>query len=102
MFAVRYRADSTPYDSGDVVEVYGPSHSACRGSVLRAGAGRSDRRSRLLTLHIGPGAVYHPYGDNGPGKPLRRWCSGTYDGAIFDERGPKFTVIARFKLRVAK
>lgn len=101
VFAVRYRADSTPYDSGDVVEIYGPSHSACRGRVLRAKAGPSDKRSQSLTLHIGPGAAYYPYGDNGTGKPLRRWCSGTYHGTLFYEHGPKFTVVARFKLHVA-
>jgi hypothetical protein len=100
VFAVHYRADATPYYSGDVVEVHGPKRSACRGSVLRAGAGGSRKRSRLLTLRIGPGAAYDPSADNGLGKPLRRWCSGTYNGTIFYEHGPKFTVIARFKLVV--
>jgi hypothetical protein len=102
VFAVRYRADSGPYDSGDVVQVDGPSHSSCKGTVVRAGDGRGDQRRRPLTLHIGPGSAYPPDGDNGTGKPLRRWCSGTYKGTIFYEHGPKFTVIARFKLTVAK
>jgi hypothetical protein len=101
VFAVHFRADSTPYYSGDVIQVYGPKRSACQGSVVRTAAGHHGQPSRPLTLHIGPGGAYHPYADNGLGKPLPRWCSGTYNGTIFYEHGPKFTVVARFKLHVA-
>jgi hypothetical protein len=113
MFAVRYHADSSAYDRGDVIEVDGPNRSACSGSVVRAGALPHDGRGGLLTLHIGPGVDRNkrwkqqataeaPMSDMGSGAPLRRWCSGTYKGTIFYENGPKFTVIARFTLTVAK
>jgi hypothetical protein len=36
------------------------------------------------------------------GFSTRSWCAGTYRGTIFDEHGLKFTVIARFKLRVRR
>jgi hypothetical protein len=112
IFAVQYRADSWPYDRGDVTEVDGPKRSACRGSVVRAGTLRRDGQSGPLTLHVGPDADRNsrwkaqstalvPFSDDGNGAPLRRWCSGTYDGTIFYEHGPKFTVVARFRLHVA-
>jgi hypothetical protein len=113
MFAVRYRVDKPAYDRGDVIEVHGPNRSACSGSVVRAGAWRRDGRAGPLTLHIGPGVDRNrrwkqqataeaPVSDMGNAAPLRRWCSGTYEGTIFYENGPKFTVIARFRLTVAK
>jgi hypothetical protein len=113
VFAVRYRADRGRSDHGDVVQVDGPKHSACSGTVVRAGAGREDQRVGSLTLHIGPGAsrnkqwyrqasAYVPVSDNGLGKPLRQWCSGTYQGTVFYEDVLKFTVVARFKLRVRR
>jgi hypothetical protein len=113
VFAARYRADRGQSDHGDVVQVDGPKHSACSGTVIRAAAGREDQRVGSLTLHIGAGAsrnkgwyreasAYVPVSDNGLGKPLRQWCSGTYQGTVFYEDVLKFTVIARFKLRVTK
>jgi hypothetical protein len=112
IFSVRYRADAAPYESGDVVELDGPSHSACRGGLVRQLATRDDARSGPLTLHIGPGAEHDhgwasqgtaasPTKENGIGKPLRHWCAGTYNAVISYEHRPKFTVIARFKLHVA-
>jgi hypothetical protein len=61
-----------------------------------------------FTLHIGPGVDlsegngFRPARDSGAGAPLREWCAGTYRGTIFYENVMKFTVIARFNLRVAK
>jgi hypothetical protein len=111
VFTVRYRADAAPYSSGDVIEVDGPKGSACRGGLARLPSARAGEHAGLLSAHIGPGAgqsfrwgaeatTASPAPNNGIGKPLRRWCSGTYNGTIFYERGPKFTVVARFKLRV--
>jgi hypothetical protein len=112
IFSVRYRADAAPYESGDVVELDGPSRSACRGGLVRQLATRDDARSGPLTLHIGPGAERNhgwasqgtaasPAEDNGTGVALRRWCVGTYHGTILYENYAKFKVIARFKLHVA-
>jgi hypothetical protein len=39
---------------------------------------------------------------NGSGALLHSWCAGTYEGTMFYEHGPKFTVIARFKLHVRR
>jgi hypothetical protein len=111
IFSVRYRADAAPYESGDVVELNGPSHSACRGGIVRQLATHQDARSGPLTLHIGPGAEHNhgrasqgtaasPAEDNGTGVALRRWCAGTYQGTILYEKYTKFTVISRFKLHV--
>jgi hypothetical protein len=113
IFAVRYRADANPYARGDVLEVDGPKHSVCRGTVAGGTSGRANGRSGPVTLHIGPGAdgndrwyqqgyAYPPLSDNGNGSLLRRWCPGTYKGTILYENGPKFTVIARFGLAVAR
>jgi hypothetical protein len=110
--SVRYRADGGRAGSGDVVQLVGLSHGACRGTLVRESVPRSGRHSRQVTLHIGPGATrnrrwngpglaYVPVSNSGLGRPLRSWCAGTYNGAIFDEQGPKFTVVARFKLHVA-
>jgi hypothetical protein len=101
-FSVRYRADAAAYDSGDVVEVDGPNRSVCRGSVVRVAAGRRDKRKGPLTLRIGPGTARPPYRESGNGKALRRWCPGAYKGTIFYEHGPKFTIVAGFKLRVQR
>jgi hypothetical protein len=113
MFAVRYHGDSSAYDRGDVIEVDGPKHSACSGSVVRAGALPHDGRGGPLTLHIGPGVNRNkrwkqqataeaPVSEMGNGAPLRRWCPGTYNGTILYENGPNFTVVARFQLAVAR
>jgi hypothetical protein len=61
-----------------------------------------------FALHIGPGVDlsegngFRPTRDSGFGTPVREWCAGTYRGTIFYENVMHFTVIARFKLRVAK
>jgi hypothetical protein len=113
IFAVHYRADSDPSVNGDVVQVIGPRRASCAGTVVRRGAARLNRRAGQLTLHIGPGATrnhswyeqgaaYVPASNDGIGRPFRNWCAGTYTGTIFYEHGPKFTVITRFKLTVAK
>lgn len=113
IFAVRYHADSSAYDRGDVIEVDGPKHSACSGSVVRARTLPHDGRGGPLTLHMGPGVdrirrwkqqatAEAPTSEIGSGARLRRWCSGTYKGRIFYENGPNFTVIARFRLTVAE
>jgi hypothetical protein len=112
-FAVHYRADSDPSDNGDVVQLIGPRRTSCGGTVVRRGAARFNGRGGQLTLHIGPGAArnhrwyeqgaaYVPASNDGTGRPFRNWCAGTYDGTIFYEQGPRFTVIARFKLKVAR
>jgi hypothetical protein len=111
IFAVRYRADTNSYARGDVIEVNGPKHSPCSGSVAGGVSGLPNARSGAVTLHIGPeaaanerwyelGYAYPPVNDNGSGVQLRRWCPGTYKGTILYEHGPKFTVVARFKLGV--
>lgn len=113
IFAVHYRADSDPSVNGDVVQVIGPRRTSCAGTVVRRGAARLNRRAGQLTLHIGPGATrnhswyeqgaaYVPASNDGTGRPVRNWCAGSYTGTIFYEHGPRFTVIARFKLTVAK
>jgi hypothetical protein len=113
IFAVHYRADSDPSVNGDVVQVIGPGRASCAGTVVRRGAARLNRRAGQLTLHIGPGATrnhswyeqgaaYVPASNDGTGRPVRNWCAGSYTGTIFYEHGPRFTVIARFKLTVAK
>lgn len=110
---IHYHSDAVAYDRGDVIEVDGPRHSACKGAIVRAIAERPDQGAGPLTLHIGPGAgrnkrwkqqftALPPFGAGGTGSPLRNWCSGTYNGTIFYEHGPKFTVIARFAFHVAR
>jgi hypothetical protein len=115
IFAVRYRADRAAGNSGDVVEVDGPTKTACRGVLVR-GADETQSGARgSVTLHIGPsadavhdyrwksdGTAYEPARDSGFGAPLRDWCAGTYRGTIFYENVMKFDVIARFTLTVAR
>lgn len=112
-FAVRYRADIAPYNSGDVIEVDGPKRSACKGDLVRVSSLRPDERAGPLTAHVGRGAgdsfrwgaqaaTASPAPDNGTGTPLHRWCPGTYKGTIMYETYTKFTVIARFELLVAQ
>jgi hypothetical protein len=113
IFAVRYRADAASQASGDVIDVDGPKHSACKGRLVRVLSEHANWTPGPLTAHIGPGAgnsrrwgelatTASPAQDSGTGKPLRQWCPGTYSGTIFNERGPKFTVVARFALTVAR
>lgn len=113
IFAVRYRADANSYARGDVVQVNGPKHSPCSGSVAGGISGLPNARSGPVTLHIGPeadandrwyqlGYAYPPVSDNGKGVQLRRWCSGRYNGTTLYENGAKFTVIARFRLTVTR
>ena len=115
IFAVRYRADVPSFDSGDVVDVDGPKHSACRGPLIRSWSGRQAFTPGPLTLHIGPGADrvhnyrwdsdgtgYEPALDSGTGPTLGHWCPGTYTGTILHEQYTKFTVIVRFTLTVAR
>jgi hypothetical protein len=113
VFAVHYWADSDPSVNGDVVQVIGPRRTSCGGTVVRRGAARVSGRGGQLTLHIGPGAArnhrwyqqgaaYVPVRNDGTGRPFDNWCAGTYEGTIFYEHGPKFTVIARFALRVRR
>jgi hypothetical protein len=113
IFAVRYRADAASQASGDVIDVDGPKHSACNGRLVRALSEHANWTPGTLTAHIGPGAgpslrwgdlatTASPAQDSGTGKPLRQWCPGVYNGTIFYEHGPKFTVIAHFTLAVTR
>jgi hypothetical protein len=96
-----------------VIDVDGPKHSACKGRLVRALSEHANWTPGTLTAHIGPGAgnsprwgelatTASPAHDSGTGKPLRQWCPGMYSGTIFYEHGPKFTVVARFTLTVAR
>jgi hypothetical protein len=113
IFGVRYPADAASHASGDVIDVDGPKHSACQGRVVRVLSEHANWTPGMLTAHIGPGAgpslrwgelatTASPARDGGTGKPLQQWCPGTYNGTIFHERGPKFTVVAQFALAVAR
>jgi hypothetical protein len=113
-FAVRYGADDAGWDRGDVVQLEGPTRSACHGRVLSATSGRAVGQTKgPATLHIGPSAghnsrwaqqqvAFEPSSATATGAPLRRWCPGAYKGTILYENGPKFTVIARFALDLAR
>jgi hypothetical protein len=108
IFAVHYRADRARATSGDVVEVDGPRHTACQGVLVRSAAETPYGTGGPFTLHIGPGvdlsegSGFRPARDTGAGTPLREWCAGTYRGTVLYENVMKFTIIARFKLHVAK
>jgi hypothetical protein len=105
IFAVHYRADRARATSGDVVEVDGPRHTACQGVLVRTEAETAYGTQGALTLHIGPSAnevQLQPIRNGGFGTPVREWCAGIYRGTILYENVMKFTVIGRFKLRVAK
>jgi hypothetical protein len=111
VFAVRYRADAAPYNSGDVLDVDGPRHSPCSGGLVRQLSERPDGRTGPVTLHVGPGADrnnrwasdgtgYSPGRGDGTGPRLERWCTGTYTGTILYEHYAKLTVIGRFEFHV--
>jgi hypothetical protein len=113
IFAIRYRAEAASQASGDVIDVDGAKHSACKGRLARVLSEHADWTPGPLTAHIGRGAgnsprwgalatTASPARDSGTGKPLRQWCPGVYNGTILYEHGPKFTVVARFTLAVAR
>ncbi len=102
VFAVRFRADASDLETrGDVIDLQGPRHSACRGNV---GEWVPQTSAGPVTLHIGPGADHNVrWEQNGSADPptLSRWCPGTYRGTIRFEKFAKFTLVTRFTIAVA-
>lgn len=99
-FRIHYIADASEGNTGDDLNIYGPAHTACKGSVIGLAPMRADGRRGPLNVYVGPHANPSAPNDGIPTTPTSRWCLGTYTGTIYN--GSANTVVGRFRFTVAK
>ncbi len=99
-FRIHYIADAPEGNTGDDLNIDGPAHTACKGSVVGLAPMREDGRRGPLNVYVGPHTNPSAPNDGIPTTPTSRWCPGTYAGTIYN--GSVNTVVGNFTFTVAK
>ncbi|MDQ6775835.1 MAG: hypothetical protein M3071_06350 [Actinomycetota bacterium] len=99
-FRIHYIADAPEGNTGDDLNIDGPAHTGCKGSIIGISLMRGDGRRGPLNVYVGRYANPSAPNRGIPSTPRSRWCLGTYTGTIFNESTNM--VVGRFTFTVVK